>query len=316
MGIREQIHRPNAPVLCGVILMFRVLTAIVVWAMLLPGIGVAQQTQPVYPLWHAASLLHEQQWIDLTHAFEPGIPHFPAFPDQQVEELFNHIEHGFLTHRYSLVGQWGTHIDAPRHFHPGKRSLDEIPVTQMLLPLVVIDLHEAVLQNQDTMLAPLDVEQWEKIHGQIPEGAFVAMRSDWSQRWPNTARMANKDAEGVSHYPGWSLEALKLLFEERNIVAIGHETTDTDPGIKTSEDNYEGESYVLSRNCYQIELMANLDQCPPAGALILVSWPKPHQGTGFPVRVVAICRPPKAALDATRATLVPPQGESSEASIR
>jgi hypothetical protein len=69
-----------------------------------------------------------------------------------------------------------------------------------------------------------------KDHGQIPAGAFVAMRTDWSKRWPDAAKMENKDAHGVAHYPGWSLPALKYLYEDRKITASGHETTDTDPG--------------------------------------------------------------------------------------
>ena len=81
----------------------------------------------------------------------------------------------------------------------------------------------------------LRVKKWEKDHGQIPVGAFVAMRTDWSKRWPDGIKMENKDANGVAHYPGWSLPALKYLYEERKITASGHETTDTEPGIATSK---------------------------------------------------------------------------------
>jgi len=90
------------------------------------------------------------------------------------------------------------------------------------------------------------------------------------------------------HYPGWSLEVLKYLFEERKVTAIGHETTDTDPGIATSRGDYSLESYVLGRNCYQIELLTNLDQVPEYGALVVVTAPKPKGGSGFPARVFAI----------------------------
>jgi kynurenine formamidase len=116
----------------------------------------------------------------------------------------------------------------------------------------------------------------------------VALRTDWSKRWPNGAAMQNKDEEGVSHYPGWSLTALKYLYEERKITASGHETTDTDPGIATTKDDYSLESYILSTNHYQIELLTNLDQVTESGALVVVSFPKPKGGSGFPARVFAI----------------------------
>ena len=81
---------------------------------------------------------------------------------------------------------------------------------------------------------------------------------------------------------------LKLLYEDRKITASGHETTDTDPGVATTKDDYSLESYVLGTNHYQIEMLANLDQVPDAGALVMVSFPKPEYGSGFPARVVAI----------------------------
>jgi len=98
----------------------------------------------------------------------------------------------------------------------------------------------------------------------------------------------NKDASGVAHYPGWSLPALKYLYEERKIAASGHETTDTDPGIATTKNDYSLETYVLSTNHYQIELLTNLDQVPESGAIAVVSFPKPKGGSGFPARVFAI----------------------------
>jgi hypothetical protein len=77
--------------------------------------------------------------------------------------------------------------------------------------------------------------------------------------------MENKDANGVAHYPGWSLAALKYLYEERKIAASGHETTDTDPGTATSKDDY--------------------------GAIVGVSFPKPKLMAvqGFPHGYLLFC---------------------------
>jgi kynurenine formamidase len=168
------------------------------------------------------------------------------------------------------------------------RTVDQIDVKEMILPLVVIDVHEAVINNPDYIITMDDVKNWEKKHGQIPEGAFVAMRTDWSKRWPNMDTTQNKDANGIAHYPGWSMEVLKYLYEDRKITASGHETTDTDPGVATSKDDYSLETYILKSNHYQIELLANLDEVPESGALVVASFPKPKDGSGFPARVFAI----------------------------
>jgi len=114
------------------------------------------------------------------------------------------------------------------------------------------------------------------------------MRTDWSKRWPDASKMENKDDKGVAHYPGWSMPALKFLYEKRKIIASGHETTDTDPGIATTKEDYSLETYILSHDHYQIELLTNLDQLPESGAIIFATFPKPKGGSGFPARVFAI----------------------------
>jgi kynurenine formamidase len=243
--------------------------------------------------------IKNRDFVDLTHSFEPGIPHWPGFPDEERELLYWYDNNppggsppslgtGFYAERYSHVGQWGTHADPPAHFIQGLRTLDEISVKEMIMPLVVLDVHKKVAQNPDYTVTMDDVSAWERRHGRIREGSFVALRTDWSKRWPDPVAMRNEDASGVAHYPGWSLPVLKYLYEERHITASGHETTDTDPGIATSQDDYSLEAYILGTDHYQIELLADLDQVPEAGALVVVTFPKPKDGSGFPARVFAI----------------------------
>ncbi len=245
-------------------------------------------------LWPVVEMLRSKEFVDLTHSFGPGIPHWPGFDGEERVTVYHYDEgigtkgSGFLAHQYKIPGQWGTHVDPPAHFVRGKRFLDEIPVRDMLLPLVVIDVSEKVRSNPDYQLSLDDVRAWESKYGPIPKESFVAMRTDWSKRWPKAQAMRNEDDQGVAHYPGWGLEALTYLYEERNITASGHETTDTDPGIATSKGDYSLERYILSRDKFQIELLTNLDKVPEFGAMAIVSFAKPAKGSGFPARVFAI----------------------------
>src|SRR5438270_7983794 len=242
-------------------------------------------------------ILAGKKFVDLTHAFAPGIPHWHGFPEGKRETAYWYEKgrgstgEGFFAEIYTHVGQWGTHVDPPAHFISGLRTVDQISLQEMILPLVVIDVHDESAKNPDYTLTLERVKKWETDHGTIPRGAFVAMRTDWSKKWPNSAAMENKDSAGVSHYPGWSMPALKYLYEERKITASGHETTDTDPGVATTKEDYSLETYILKTNHYQIELLANLDQVPESGALIVATFPKPKGGSGFPARVFAICPP-------------------------
>ena len=245
-------------------------------------------------LWEMYKVIQSKKFVDLTHSFYPGIPHWPGFPDAKRDTIYYYDEGvgsmgtGFLAHVYSHVGQWGTHCDPPAHFIKGKRTIDEIDVKEMFLPLVVIDCHKQVAENPDYVVTMDDVKAWEAKYGPIPQGAFVAMRSDWSKRWPSIPDMQNKDKNGAAHYPGWSIDVLKYLYEEKKVTGTGHEPTDTDPGASTSKGDYTCEAYVLGSDHYQIELLTNLDQVPEAGALVVVAFPKPKKGSGFPARVFAI----------------------------
>ena len=232
--------------------------------------------------------------VDLTHGFAPGIPHREILGDEIIEPLFAYapgagrLGTGAQLDRFTLVGQWGTHVDAPVHFGEGMRSLEKIEPGEMILPLVVLDIHEQAAADADYAVNMNDVRHWEQRHGPIPIGAFVALRTDWYKRWPDAAAFFNDRSDGVSHYPGWSLEVLKYVDEQRGAKAIGHETPDTDPGATAEQSGYALESYHLRSDRYQIEMMTNLDRVPQSGAVIIATWPRATGASGFPARVLAL----------------------------
>ncbi len=250
--------------------------------------------EPPKSLMELYEIISTKNFIDLTHSFEPGIPNWSVFPKEKRETItrYEHVketnENGFFAEIYTHVGQWGTHVNAPSYFAPDLRTLDQIRVKKMFLPLVLIDVHNKVLDNPDYTLTEEDVWSWVDRNGSIPEDAFVVMRTDWSKRWPDKAAMQNEDENGVAHYPGWSQKALTILCEVFEISAIGYETQYTDPGIAVSKGDHSLQKYFLSQNLFQIELLTNLDKLPEFGALAVVSFPKPKNGSGFPARVFAI----------------------------
>ena len=94
---------------------------------------------------------------------------------------------------------------------------------------------------------------------------------------------ANPERFKRQPFPAWSLDAIRFLYEQRGVVATGHEALDTD-----TTDEMASETYILRHGHYQIEVMANLDKVPAAGAIIVVTWPKVENGFGFPARAFAI----------------------------
>lgn len=102
-------------------------------------------------------------WVDLTHAFTPGIPHYVGFPDEERRVIYHFDEgvgergSGFLAHEYRHIGQWGTHMDPPSHFARDGRTQDEVGVQEMILPIVVLDVREACAADADFACSPATI---------------------------------------------------------------------------------------------------------------------------------------------------------------
>ncbi len=239
--------------------------------------------------------------VDLTHAFAPGQPHGPQFDDEQRYCGMTIEQDGFDTAYHRIAGAWGTHVDAPAEMVAGGRTIDAIPAGDLVLPLIVFDISADVAADPDRCLTLSDVLAWEQRHGRVPAGCFAALRTDWSRRWPDATAMHNHDAHGVSHTPGWTLEALHHLLVGRSVTAIGHETINTDPGMWTTADPPDSgtgpdsarrlhacEAYVLDHDRYQVEILTNLHTLPPTGAHIVIGVGNARRSTAFPARVLAL----------------------------
>lgn len=101
--------------------------------------------------------------------------------------------------------------------------------------------------------------------------------------------ISNYDEEGGEHFPGWSMEALQYIYEVRNAAANGHETLDTDASVLAADaGDLACERYLLSKGKLQVEVMCNLDQVPPAGAIVIAAFLPIEGATGLPVRMWAI----------------------------
>ena len=254
-------------------------------ALLALSLPLAAQEKPV-SLAEALRAIRSRELVDLTHSFSPTTPVWNGFGqatmsaacDPKTRQPYT-IEHdGFRTTFYSMVGQYGTHVDPPAHFRSDGLTMDQIPLRDMILPLVVFDVTPLLTNDPNHTLTVADIAAWEKQHGRVPDGAFAALRTDLSKDWDaNPARFKR------SPFPAWSLAAIQFLFNERHVTAIGHESLDTD-----TTDSMESETWLLKQNHFQIEAMANLDQVPATGAVIIVTWPKVEEGVGFPARAIAV----------------------------
>lgn len=247
-----------------------------------------RSTPAVSSLWafYLRVLVHAK-YIDLTHTLTPDIPVWHGFGKSSFGPALNpatgrpytYARDGFEATRYDLAtDQFGTQLDPPAHWAPEYPSIDELPPTYAVRPLVVISIVKQVARDPGYALQVSDIKRWEAEYGRIPAGSVVMVRSDWSKKWPDPALAREKI------FPGVSLAAIKFLYLQRHILFHGHEPLDTD-----DTPTLEGESWIMHHGYTQAEGVANLDKVPPTGCLIEIGFPKFKGGTGGFARYIAIC---------------------------
>ena len=248
----------------------------------------------MYKLWEALEGAKKLKWVDLTHPLDNTSPYWSGIPEGSVElgkVVFDWgdpmLECQIQTFRFP--GQFGTHIDFPGHFIRGGALSESFGVTDAVFPLCVIDITQKVAADCHYAVTADDIRAYEQAYGPIPDGAFVALRTDWSKHWPDMDALSGIAPDGSENFPGWSLEALRYIYETRAAAANGHETLDTDASMEAVKaGDLACERYVLEKGKLQIEVLCNLDQLPPAGAVLFAAWPNIKGATGMPVRVWAV----------------------------
>lgn len=223
--------------------------------------------------------------VDLTHPFSPSLPVYPGYKPVQVRARTTIAQDGFANNEVTFDEHTGTHVDAPSHFVTGATSGDRLPVDRLIAPLAVIGIADRAAKDADTLVSVDDLAQFEKRHGRIPAGAFVAMHSGWDARVGDSARFFNRDAKGTMHAPGFSEPAARFLVTERDICGVGVDTLSLDAA---AAQKFVAHLTILGAAKYGVEMLANLGRVPPSGATIIVGAPT-HQGaTGGPARVLAL----------------------------
>ncbi len=223
--------------------------------------------------------------IDLAYAINEKLVPWPGDTKWFEAKVNATVEKdGYFTRSFWMLEHYGTHLDAPIHFPPGKTPIDQIPVKQLFGPAVVLDVRAEAAKDADYQLTGARIEEWEKQHARIPEGAIVLLRTGWASRWPDAQRYRNQGAQGRMHFPGFSVEAAKRLIERR-VNGLGCDTLSVDYG---ASGNFEVHRLTLGAGLYHLENLADLSELPESGAFLVVAPIKLEGGSGGPVRVFAL----------------------------
>jgi len=235
--------------------------------------------------------LDDKKLVDLTYEFSAETHHWPTAKPFHFEKVAEgRTPGGFWYSSYNYGGSEhvGTHLDAPFHFAEGKRTAEQIPLSQLIGPGAVIDVSRQVGKDADYKVQVSDIAAWEKAHGRIPSGAILLVRSGWGKFWGDRKRYFGTDTPGDTdnlHFPGLSKEAAEFLVKQRRIKAVGIDTPSIDHG---PSQEFSTHQILGAANLPIFENVANLDRLPAKNATIYAIPMKIKGGSGAPLRIFAI----------------------------
>jgi kynurenine formamidase len=159
----------------------------------------------------------------------------------------------------------GTRIISPAALVPGAWGAAQIPVERLIGPLVAMDLNAS-----STPISVEDIATWEAVHGNVPQGAIIAVR-----------RLKSARGSAADSFPV-SAEAAQFLMEARDTRGFIIETA-----ASLGSHRQISRQIALHGN-YVIERSAGLAGLPVTGTLIIVAPGKNSRAAETPVRVLAM----------------------------
>jgi kynurenine formamidase len=236
--------------------------------------------------------LARYELVDLTYPFDEETLYWPTSPGGFELEVLAHgtDEQGrfYAANRFAAPEHGGTHLDAPIHFADGRRTVEEIPLPQLVAPAVVLDVREQAAADLDYRLTRSDLAAWEAEHGRVPPGSIVLLHTGWGNRYPDRAAYFGDDTPGDAsdlHFPAYGEEAAAMLVEERRVAVLGLDTPSLDHGPST---DFPVHRVAAAANVPGLENVAQVDRLPSTGAWVIALPMKIAGGTGGPVRIVAL----------------------------
>lgn len=247
-----------------------------------------------------ALLSGDIQVVDCTGVLGPDTPIIqlpPEFakptPDVEIHKISEYDEDGpFFAWNWLVLGEHsGTHFDAPHHWITGKDYsngyTDTLPMQNVVAPVNVIDCSTEAAADDDFLLTADHVKKWESEQGEIKAGEWVVMRTDWYKRAGSKKAFLNANDTGP-HSPGPTVDCIEYLLS-KDITGWGNECIGTDAGKAGEFDPpYPAHNMLHRDNKYGLASLAHLDQLPAKGAILIAAPLKIANGTGSPIRALAL----------------------------
>lgn len=118
--------------------------------------------------------------IDLTILLDNHVQVYPGDAPFTFRQVASHEADGYNIGSMSFGSvHIGTHLDAPFHFTATGKTIEQIPLSDLIGPALVIDLSGKGLRPRQ-QITWADLSSW---HAHIREGVIVLIYTGWSERY-------------------------------------------------------------------------------------------------------------------------------------
>ncbi len=207
-------------------------------------------------------------YFDLSYPLVNHMPVYPGDPGPEIKTAPG-VPAPWRVSDVRFGSHTGTHMDAPAHYFPAGKTLDQYPLERLILPGVMISVPEVPDQG---------VIAWEGLAGPVaaaPAGGALVLRTGWGRFW-NTDR--------YWRYPSLSPEAAEGLAAS-GAPLIGVDLPSVDPLVHVPPLIH---AILLKHDLLLVENLAGLHQLEAGQVYQFAFLPLPLSGLdGSPVRAVA-----------------------------
>lgn len=225
-------------------------------------------------------ILEHFKIVDLT---QPLLPEAPTWNGSCgfCLEIKKDYDRMFRVQQVKMHAGVGTHMDAPSHRFEGGKSIADISIEQLVVPMRIIDVAKEA--DADYEISIYDIEKHENLCGEIPVNSLVIGYTGWCRYWQQPDMYRNVDAKGQMHFPAFSAKAAELLLR-RKVAGIGIDTLSPD----CNDHSYEVHKLFLGADKYIIENICINSQIPLAGGYAIALPLRAENATESPIRMIAL----------------------------
>ncbi len=219
--------------------------------------------------------------IDLSLSLHEGMMTFPTHwhPVVEISILGRHGIEGRETRKMVLGTHTGTHTDAPLHFIPNGKGIDEVPLEVLVGEATVVNFAPATA-NQEIGVPAL--KHALKSTGEKAPTRLI-LRTDWSDHFGQMSYYNN--------YPYFSEDAARWLVDGGcRLIAMDTPSPDNPAHSRASGHDSPNHKVLLGAEVVLVEYLCNLRSLSRPIVELVVLPLKVKGADGSPTRCVAIER--------------------------